>query len=304
MDQTETGSGVAGAKREPRVSVIVPVWNDADRLRRCVEALNAQTLPADDFEIIVVDNGSTDNSYEVASSFARTIALKEELPGSYNARNRGLSVARGRYIAFTDSDCVPTPNWLEHAVGLAQGDSGIGVVAGQIDLFSENENTLTVCADYQRIFSFNQRLNATINVSTTANWLGPRAAIDEGGQFDGLAKSGEDFGLARRIAARGWRIVYSPDSIVRHPVRGTISEIAAKRRRVLGGRWQQSTSRLRFLQLSFGRLINCARSYRSVLRYRNLSWARKLMVLGLITRLLIISQFELIRLAANGEPLR
>src|SRR5262245_46024865 len=100
----------------PFVSVIIPVYNNPDGLRRCLHALEAQTYPKSRYEIIVVDNGSDTPPADMVRAFDRVTLLEEAVPSSYAARNRGLAQARGEVIAFTDSDCIPAPDWLAHGV--------------------------------------------------------------------------------------------------------------------------------------------------------------------------------------------
>jgi glycosyltransferase involved in cell wall biosynthesis len=124
--------GPAEMQNSLLISVIIPVWNSGALLRRCLEALARQTLGPDCFEIIVVDNGSSDDSAAIANSFPGVVLLSEPRPGSYAARNRGLARARGDFIAFTDADCVPAPDWLEQALAAARRHPGAGVLAGRI----------------------------------------------------------------------------------------------------------------------------------------------------------------------------
>lgn len=91
----------------PFVSVVIPVFNDAERLEMCLRALEDQTYPADRYEVILVDNGSDASMEGLAAGFAGTRVAYEDRPGSYAARNKGVSLARGEVVAFTDSDCVP-----------------------------------------------------------------------------------------------------------------------------------------------------------------------------------------------------
>src|SRR5688572_5665963 len=101
---------------DPVVSVIIAVWNSPCQIRQCLAALERQTLPRDQFEILVVDNGSTDDTAAVAHAVPGVTVIEEARPGSYAARNRGLVAARGEYVAFTDADCLPAPDWLEAAL--------------------------------------------------------------------------------------------------------------------------------------------------------------------------------------------
>jgi len=95
-----------------RFSIIVPVYNAAAYLRDCIAALQAQDYPRDDFEILLVDNNSTDGSAAILRASEGIRALTETRQGSYAARNCGLRAARGDSIAFTDSDCAPDRGWL------------------------------------------------------------------------------------------------------------------------------------------------------------------------------------------------
>src|SRR5918998_5105397 len=104
-------------KRAPFVSVIVPVYNDQEDLVLCLEALENQTYPKDRYEVVVVDNGSKESIEPVVSRFTCASAAREDRPGTYAARKNGLRLARGEIIAFTDADCIPTPQWLEKGVG-------------------------------------------------------------------------------------------------------------------------------------------------------------------------------------------
>ena len=86
------------------VSVIIPVFNDAERLKICLTALEKQTYPQDYYEVIVVDNGSDENLENVVKQFTQAkLAYYPEL-GSYAARNHGIALAKGEILAFTDAD--------------------------------------------------------------------------------------------------------------------------------------------------------------------------------------------------------
>jgi glycosyltransferase involved in cell wall biosynthesis len=94
------------------ISVIVPAFNSEATLRECLDALLGQDYPANQYEVIIVDNNSTDSSAEIVRGYQRVTLLRERKRGSYAARNRGLREAGSDIIAFTDSDCVARPDWL------------------------------------------------------------------------------------------------------------------------------------------------------------------------------------------------
>lgn len=96
-----------------KFSIIVPVFNTGQYVDRCVNALLAQDYPRDQFEIIAVDNGSSDDSLERLGKYSRVKIVQEAKRGSYAARNAGAARASGALLAFTDSDCAPRPDWLQ-----------------------------------------------------------------------------------------------------------------------------------------------------------------------------------------------
>lgn len=102
-----------------RISVIIPVLNEEKVLGKCLAALAGQSLDSSNFEVVVVDNGSTDRTVEVANSFAGMLQIRVfEERGAYIARlrNVGADYAISPYFAFIDADCVAPPEWLERGV--------------------------------------------------------------------------------------------------------------------------------------------------------------------------------------------
>jgi hypothetical protein len=89
------------------VSVVVPFYNAERSVEDCIAALRAQTLAPPRYEIIMVDNNSTDGSADLVRKYPDVRLLSEEKQGSYAARNRGVAAARGAIVAFTDADCRP-----------------------------------------------------------------------------------------------------------------------------------------------------------------------------------------------------
>ena len=99
------------------VSIIIPNLNNASRLKDCLEAIELQDYPANQREIILVDNGSTDNSVKIARNYAVKILIKDEIKSPYWGRNAGIKEAKGDIIVLIDSNCIPaTSGWLSAAV--------------------------------------------------------------------------------------------------------------------------------------------------------------------------------------------
>ncbi len=96
----------------PCVSVVVPFFNSERHLAACIESLLGQDDVGGPFEIILIDNGSTDGSASIVERYRELIVLDEPTPGAYAARNTGIRRARAPLIAFTDADCVVAGDWL------------------------------------------------------------------------------------------------------------------------------------------------------------------------------------------------
>lgn len=236
----------------PSVTVIVPVYNDAARLAVCLRALAVQTYPRALFEIVVVDNGCTDDSAVVAAGFPHVHLLTEATPGSYAARNTALAAAIGEVIAFTDSDCIPDPLWLERGVARLRAEAGCGLVGGAVRVLFHSDARPTTAELYDRIFEFDQeRFLAHGRFACTANLFTWARVIAEVGAFDATIKSVGDRDLGNRIAAAGYTLAFAPDAVVAHPARASIRALLRKRRRVTGGHHdrtrKQPFPRLRFL---------------------------------------------------------
>lgn len=109
-------------------SIIVPFLNESNYIERCAISLLEQDFDKNEYEIIFVDNGSTDGSADTLRKFQRIILLREEKKGSCAARNRGLSIAKGDIIAFTDADCILCRDWLSRIYeGMTKYDATIAL---------------------------------------------------------------------------------------------------------------------------------------------------------------------------------
>lgn len=288
---------------DPLISIIIPVWNSERRIAMALEAIARQTAPRDQFEVIVVDNGSTDGTAEAAQRFDFARVLSEPIPSSYRARNRGLAEARGEYVLFTDADCVPDPDWVAQAIAATQRMPDAGLYAGEIVLFRE-EGAGPLAANYEELHSFNQKGNVAFGFCFTANWLCRRDDLRAIGGFNQDLLSAGDSECSRRMVAAGHKLVHAPDMIVRHPTRASLKELIRKRRRVVGGRWNadgmaQDGSR-KALKKYAREALNLARTTR---RSDKGAWT-KAGVVGVIGVLMLVSQFEILRLTAGRPPYR
>ena len=114
-----------------KISVIIPAYNEEAFLPESLAALAAQTFPRDEFEIVVVDNNSTDRTSAVAAEHGADKVILELKQGTNQARQAGLHASEGRIVAFLDADCVPPTDWLERLHTILHENKGeIVAVAG------------------------------------------------------------------------------------------------------------------------------------------------------------------------------
>lgn len=222
----------------PTVSVIIPVYNNTDQLFKCLTALYRQSYPSYLYEIIVVDNGSTEDVTDVLTAFSKATYLREARPGSYIARNTGIKNAKSEILAFTDSDCIPKSNWLEEGVLALSSDDNNGLVAGEVEMSIEHSGKATMVETYQLISGFNQQtLVKERHFGVTANIFTKRNVLNSVGDFNADLKSGGDLEWGRRVYNKGYLLQYSEKAIVSHPVRTSLISLIKQARRVTGGRY-------------------------------------------------------------------
>lgn len=213
---------------QPFVSVIIPVFNDPDGIRQCLNSLTNQTYPEDRFEIIVVDNDSTDHTPGVVQEFDVTMCVESGIQGSYAARNTGIEAADGEIIGFTDADCTPSSLWIEAGVSaLAEADADMA--AGRIRFDFSDEPTSAERFDAL----MNMRNDKSINkgVAKTANLFVRRRVFDQIGSFPDYLISGGDVFWTRKATNAGFELVFAPRAVVRHPSR-QLGELLRKQYRV------------------------------------------------------------------------
>jgi glycosyltransferase involved in cell wall biosynthesis len=198
-------------------SIVVPFYNAETHIERCAQALLAQSVASDRYEIIMVDNNSTDSSAAIVRRMQAITVLNEPEQGSYAARNRGVSVARGEIVAFTDPDCVPREDWLEE-IGRAMSNPDVGLVLGDRQ-FASDSGILGVLAAYESAlcaYMFQNR-RADCYYAYTNNMAVRMSILKTLGGFEQISRGG-DTEFLRRVAARYGEpaLAYAPGMMVRH----------------------------------------------------------------------------------------
>jgi glycosyltransferase involved in cell wall biosynthesis len=218
------------------VSVIIPVYNDVERLQRCLNALSNQTYPVAKREIVVVDNGSDVAPDEVVAYCEGARLVHEAKEGSYAARNRGIKCSTGEILAFTDADCVPSPAWLEHGVKCLHDVENVGLVAGRVELVPQTPGHPTPYEYYEMLMYLDQqRAVEQGHYGATANLFAPRSVMCAVGLFNEELVSGGDNEWGQRVHRHGYEQVYCKKAHVRHPARNSFWSLLSKELRVAGG---------------------------------------------------------------------
>jgi glycosyltransferase involved in cell wall biosynthesis len=284
----------------PFVSVIIPVYNDLDRLKICLEQLEKQTYPAERYEIIVVDNAS-DNPVEPAMQpFPHVRVVHEANPGPDIARNAGLAVASGEILAFTDSDCIPYVDWLEKGVENLQQHPDCGLVGGRVDVFPQDPEKLTWVELYESVFAFRTKINITqYHFMQTCNLFTFKSVFDAVGEFDDSLNTPGDEEWGQRVHAHGFPLIYVDDVAIRHPARRTFKALHKKTKRItfryiglLGERYNRPP----WLQYKFYKrlfIFPMPSEWRAVFN-SNLSFLQKLKVLFVLFWTRCIRAFEMV----------
>lgn len=218
------------------ISVIIPVFDNVGLLKRCLEALKAQTFPSEAFEIVVVNNGALENIETLLNTYPRCRYVYEPKPGSYAARNAGVALAQGEIVAFTDADCLPKPDWLEKGHRYFFGPHKASYVAGHIKLRPNDALARTLAEEYQILFSFNQEYNwSVVGFGATANLFVRRSVLEQVGRFNSSLFSAGDRDFGERIKSLGVRSVYANDVIVEHPTTPELAALLTRSMRYIGG---------------------------------------------------------------------
>lgn len=204
----------------PKASVVVCSYNGAPTLRGCLEALLKLDYP--DVEIIVVDDGSKDHTQEILKDFPTVVNIRQENKGLSVARNVGAAAARGEIIAYTDSDCMPDPDWLYFLVQTLLAEPFAAVGGPNISPPAVNWVQAAVAA------APGSPSHVLLNDKTAehvpgCNMAFHRWALDMIGGFDPIyRKAGDDVDVFWRLIQMGQLIGFSGSAVVWHHRRFTV----------------------------------------------------------------------------------
>jgi len=199
---------------KPTISVVIPTYNRKYLLDKTLESLFTQTCPSESYEIIVVDDGSTDNTEELVKKLRKQAHcelryFRQTKKSPAAARNLGVSYARGELIAFTDDDCIADKSWLDEIISTFKKNHDILGVEGKTKSIESKITPFT-----------HQMVNVNGNYFITCNIAYRKSILKQIGGFDEEYPSpfNEDLDLAFEVLNHG-RIIFTPTAVVIHPPR-------------------------------------------------------------------------------------
>ena len=206
---------------ETLVSVIIPNYNYAQYIREAVDSVLAQTYPS--IEIVVVDDGSKDDSREIIESYGDKIkAIFQKNQGVSAARNNGVATSSGKFVAFLDADDVWLPEKLERQIARFDADEKIAFVHCSMTLVSSGGEILGEESDGQEGSVADEflRFERGVVIGAASTGVVLRKVFDEIGGFDKRQSTAADWDFAYRIATK-YKIGFVAESLVRYRMHGS-----------------------------------------------------------------------------------
>ena len=206
------------------VSVVLPTYNRLERLKKVLAGLEAQTYPLEQFEVVVVSDGSSDGTDEYLQSIESPLnvtPLLQENQGPAVARNNGFQQATAEYILFIDDDVVPTPTLIEQHLQVHNAEQDDVVVLGP--MLTPDDFEMHPWVQYEQLMLMKQyddmmsgAWEPTARQFYTGNTSLKRSYLIESGGFDASFRRAEDVELAYRLAAMGLRFLFCADAVGYH----------------------------------------------------------------------------------------
>lgn len=198
-----------------KASIIIPVFNDAKNIGETLTCITEQIDSWEKYEVIVVDNGSTDDTRETVRRFKQVTLLEEHryLNSPYSARNRGIEKSSGEIVILLDATCKPTKDWLKAGIAALE-EQECDLVGGKVS-FGFETPTPTIAELHDAIT--NIRMKASIQekgVAKTANLLIKRKVFNKIGVFPEGIRSGGDVRWTAKATQAGFKLLYSQNAEV------------------------------------------------------------------------------------------
>jgi glycosyltransferase involved in cell wall biosynthesis len=225
----------------PHISVIIPVYNDPNGLRDTIQSLIVQTYQKNNYEIIIADNGSTDNTINIAKAYQKKfpelikIAIENGIQSSYAARNKGILISQGQFLVFVDADMTVMTTWLNDVYATINTGS-ISYLACNVSIILKNK---TLCGEYNQLTGFPiSRLVSVAHFAPTCCLIINRNILNKVEYFDENLISGGDLEFGNRVYDKGCTLHFAEHLNIFHPARSTLKSLSKKNFRVGRGFYQ------------------------------------------------------------------
>ncbi len=283
----------------PTHAVIIPHYNDVARLIRCLEALTAQDTTG--VEIVVADNGSTQDLAPVKAAFRQVRFVTEIAKGAGLARNLGVASTTAPWLLFIDSDCVPASDWL--AVGKAIATPGT-IIGGRVDIFDETPPPRSGAEAFEAVFAFHMRDYLETKAFLGAgNLVLPRSVFEDAGGFRSTVS--EDVEWSQRAASKGYRLAFDDDFAASHPSRQDWPALERKWRRLAAETFQLEVSgvmgRLKWALKALAMPVSILVHIPKILAHPALSGLEKGRAVATLARLRLVRMGWMLRQALTGR---
>lgn len=199
------------------ISVVIPAHNEEKTIGNCLEGLITQTIDKDRYEIIVVDDGSTDNTPNIVNNFRGVRLIRQKNQGPAAARNKGAEEARGEIILFTDSDCIPFDNWIEEMIKPFDPNSEVVGVKGAYETKQRELIARFVQIEYEDKYDKLKKQTNIDFIDTYAAGFRRNVFLQANGfNREFPIACAEDVELSYRLANSGYKMIFNPKAKVSH----------------------------------------------------------------------------------------
>ncbi|MCL4244725.1 MAG: glycosyltransferase [Candidatus Dadabacteria bacterium] len=206
-------------KQKPFFTIVIPTYRRFDQLGACLRSISCMDYPRDDFEVVIVDDGSPAPPESIVESYKSQLNVRlivQPHAGPATARNRGVSEASGAFIAFTDDDCMPAPDWLAKLGSRLDADPGCIVAGNTVNTLTDNPYSTAsqMLIDYLNAYYNKERARFL----TSNNMALAKDVFIKIGGFDTSfpLAAAEDREFCDRCVHNGLRTVFASEAVVRH----------------------------------------------------------------------------------------
>lgn len=204
-------------QKEPLFSIIIPSYNRAHSLYRLLSSFNDSTCDPGTFEIIVVDDGSDPPLYVETGKYPFSlILLRQQNKGPAQARNNGALISKGKYLLFTDDDCIPYPNWITSFLNTINHQPDLVIGGRIINGLPENIYSQVTQLLFDYLHENRYPGKHQVGFFTTNNLCVPKKIFSDLKGFNALLRFGEDREFCSRLTLNGKRLEFANKAIVYH----------------------------------------------------------------------------------------